>query len=83
MKAAYIGERKSRFGVGPICRVLSKSLDCGFLAPRGYRMFGNRSMSRMQARREALARDILQIHSDFFMAVYGYRKPHARLIAQG
>ena len=46
-------------------------------------MFGNRSMSRMQARREALARDILQIQSDFFMAVYGYRKPHARLIAQG
>lgn len=46
-------------------------------------MFGNRSMSRMQARREALARDILQIHSDFFMAVYGYRKSHARLIAQG
>lgn len=34
LKAAYIGERKSRFGVGPICRVLSKSLDCGFLAPR-------------------------------------------------
>lgn len=46
-------------------------------------MFGNRSVGRMRARREALARDILQIHSDFFMAVYGYRKTHARLIAQG
>lgn len=37
----------------------------------------------MRARHEAPARDILQIHSDFFMAVYGYGKMHARLIAQG
>lgn len=46
-------------------------------------MFGNRSVSPMQTRREALACDILQIHSDFFMAVHGHRKTHARLIAQG
>ena len=46
-------------------------------------MFGNRSVSPMQARREALACDILQIYSDFFMAVHGHRKTHARLIAQG
>lgn len=37
----------------------------------------------MAARHEALARDILEIHADFFMAVYGYRKVHAQLIAQG
>lgn len=37
----------------------------------------------MAARHEALARDILLVHSDFFMAVYGYRKMHAQLIAQG
>ncbi len=83
MKAAYIDEHKGRFGVGPICRVLGKSLDCGFLTPRGYRMFRNRPPSRMAARHEALARDILEIHSDFFMAVYGYRKVHAQLLAQG
>ena len=35
------------------------------------------------ARHEALARDILEIHSDFLMAVYGYRKVHAQLLAQG
>ena len=37
----------------------------------------------MAARHEALARDILEIHSDFLMAVYGYRKTHAQLLARG
>ena len=81
--AAYIDEHRSRFKVGPICGVLSESLDCGFLTPRGYRMFRTRPVSRMRAGYEALARDILQIHSDFFMAVYGYGKMHAQLVAQG
>lgn len=80
---AYIDEYQERFKVGPICRVLSGSLDCGFLTSRGYRMFKTRPVSRMAARHEALARDILEIHSDFFMAVYGYRKVHAQLLAQG
>ena len=31
--AAYIDEHESRFKVGPICGVLSESLDCGFLTP--------------------------------------------------
>ena len=74
MMAAYVDEHGSRFRVGPICRVLSESLDCGFLTPRGYRMFRTRPVSRMRARREALARAVLQIHSDFFMAVYGCGK---------
>lgn len=83
LMAAYIDEHESRFKVGPIRRVLSESLDCGFLTPRGYRMLETRPVSRMRARHEALARDILQIHSDFFMAVYGYGKMHAQLVAQG
>ena len=81
--AAYIDEHKSRFKVGPIRRVLSESLDCGFLTPRGCRMFETRPVSRMRAGHGALARDILQIHSDFFMAVYGYGKMRAQLVAQG
>ena len=81
--AAYIDEHRSRFKVGPICRVLSESLGCGFLTPRGYRMFKTRPVSRMRARHEALARDILRIHSDLFMAVYGCGKMHAQLVAQG
>ena len=83
LMVAYIDEFKDRFRVGPICRVLAASLDCGFITPRGYRMFRSRPVSRMAARHEALARDILEIHADFFMAVYGYRKTHARLLARG
>ena len=83
MMAAYIDEHESRFKVGPICGVLPESLDCGFLTPRGCRMFKARPVSRMRARHEALARDIPEIHSDFFMAVYGYRKTHAQLLARG
>ena len=83
LMAAYIDEHRSRFRVGPICRVLSESLGCGFLAPRGYRMFRTRPVSRMRARREALARAVLQIRSDLFMAVYGCGKMHAQLVAQG
>ena len=81
--AAYIDEHRSRFRVGPICRVLSESLDCGFLTPRGCRMFRTRPVSRMRAGREALARAVLQIRSDFFMAVYGCGKMHAQLVTQG
>ena len=81
--AAYIDEFKCRFGVGPICRILAESLDCGFLAPRGYRMFKTRPVSRMRACHEAPARDILAIHSDFLTAVYGFQKVHAQLLAQG
>lgn len=83
LMVAYIDEFKDRFRVGPICRVLAASLDCGFITPRGYRMFKSRPVSRMAARHEALARDILEIHADFFMAVYGYRKTHAQLLARG
>ncbi len=46
-------------------------------------MFRTRPVSRMRAGREALARAVLQIRSDFFMAVYGYGKMHAQLVAQG
>ena len=80
---AYIDEFKDRFRVGPIRRVLAASLDCGFITPRGYRMFRSRPVSRMAARHEALARGILEIHADFFMAAYGYRKTRARLLARG
>lgn len=74
MMVAYVGEYEGRFGIGPICRVLAGSPDCGLVTPHGYRMFKSRPVSRMAARHEAPARGILLVHSDFFMAVYGYRK---------
>lgn len=83
MMAAYIDEHESRFKVGPTCRVLSESLDCGFLTPRGYRMFKSRPVSRMRARHEALARDVMDIHAGEFSAVYGYRKVWHELIGKG
>ena len=83
LMVAYIDEFKDRFRGGPIRRVLAASLDCGFITPRGYRMFKSRPVSRMAARHEALARDILEIHADFFMAVYGCRRTRARLLARG
>jgi transposase InsO family protein len=79
----YIDVHRRRFGVGPICRTLRASLDCGFLTPRAYWRAKARAASRMRARHEALARDIAAIHAHRFMAVYGYRKMHALLIRQG
>ena len=83
LMVAYIDEFKDRFRVGPVRGVLAASPDCGFITPRGYRMFRSRPVSRMAARHEAPARDILEIHADSFMAVYGYRKTHARSLARG
>ena len=83
LTVAYIDEFKDRFRVGPIRRMLAASLDCGFITPRGYRMFKSRPVSRMAARHEAPARGILEIHADSFMAVYGYRKTRARSLARG
>ena len=77
LMVAYIDEFKDRFRVGPVRGVLAASLDCGFITPRGCRMFRSGPVSRMAARHEALARDILEVHADSFMAVYGYRKTHA------
>ena len=83
MKAACTDAYRGRFGVGPICRVLSAGPDCGFLTARGYRAFKTRPLSRMAARHEALARDITSIHGDEFMRVYGYRKVWRQLLDQG
>ncbi|KAB5603112.1 hypothetical protein EHS19_10470, partial [Bifidobacterium jacchi] len=83
LKVAYIDAYRGRFGVGPICRVLSDALDCGFLTERGYRAFKTRPPSRMAARHEALVRDITMIREDEFMRVYGYRKVWHQLVRQG
>ena len=80
---ACIDEFKNRSRVGPVRGVPAESLDCGFITPRGYRMFKSGPVSRMAARHEAPARDILEIHADSFMAVCGYRKTHAQLLARG
>ena len=83
LMVACIDEFKDRFRVGPVRGVPAESLDCGFITPRGCRMFKSGPVSRMAARHEAPARDILETHADSFMAVCGCRKTHARSSAQG
>lgn len=80
---ACIDEFKDRSRVGPVRGVPAASLDCGSIAPRGCRMFESGLVSRMAARHEAPARDILEVHADSFMAVCGCRKTHARSLARG
>ena len=83
LMAACIDEYGNRFKAGPICKVLSEALDCGFLTPRGYRMFRPGPVSRMRARHEAPARDVMDIHAGGFSAVYGCREVRHGLVGKG
>jgi transposase len=56
LTVAYVDVHRIRFGVGPICRTLRASLDCGLLTPRACWRAKARAGSRMRARHEALAR---------------------------
>ena len=60
---AYVDAYRARFGVGPICRTLKASLDCGFITARAYWQAKRRASSTMRARHETLARDIHMIHA--------------------
>ena len=81
--AACIDEYGNRFRVGPICKVLSEAPDCGSPTPRGYRMFRPGPVSRMRARHEAPARDVMDIHAGGFSAVYGCREVRHGLVGKG
>ena len=70
MMVEYIDAHRDRFGVGPICRTLGGVPGLGFIGERGYRAFRRRGPSRRRARHEALARDVMEIHSDFFMFLF-------------
>lgn len=83
MMAACIDEYGNRFKAGPICKVLSEAPDCGSPTPRGYRMFRPGPVSRMRARHEALARDVMDIHAGGSSAVYGCREVRHGLISKG
>ena len=51
--------------------------------PRGYRMSRPGPVSRMRARHEAPARDVMDIHAGGSSAVYGYRKVRHGLVGKG
>ena len=76
----YIDEHKERFGVEPICRVLT---DAGTkIAPSTYYAHRTRPPSARSLSDAATTREIEKVHEDNF-GVYGARKVHAELRRQG
>jgi putative transposase len=76
----FISEHKTRFGVEPICRVLSEH---GLpIAPSTYYDAVGHSPSPRQRRDEQLAVDIARVHTDNY-GVYGARKVWLALNREG
>ena len=78
MIVAFIDAHKHRWGIEPICRVLSE--DYGLkIAPGTYYAFKNRPPSARATRDAMLKEEIMSIHNDRRKRVYGIRKIHAEL----
>jgi putative transposase len=77
----FIDEHKDRFGVEPICRVLSDTA-AGFLSDAGYYAAKNRPPSARALRDEQLKAVIAEVHAENY-GVYGVRKMHAALRRRG
>jgi putative transposase len=76
----FISEHKDRFGVEPICRVLTQH---GWpIAPSTYYDAARRSPSARTVRDEQLKVLISRVHKDNY-GVYGARKVHAALVREG
>ncbi|MDF3312193.1 IS3 family transposase [Rhodococcus sp. T2V] len=79
---AFIDEHKHRWGIEPICRVLSENTEIK-IAPGTYYAFIGREPSA-RARRDAVLKEhIMRIHTHPRMRVYGIRKIHAQLVREG
>jgi putative transposase len=77
----FIDEHKDRFGVEPICRVLSDTA-AGFLSVSGYYAAKTRPRSARAVRDEQLKALIADEHQLNY-GVYGVRKMHAALRRRG
>ena len=76
----FISEHKDRFGVEPICRVLSRH---GWpIAPTAYYDAARRAPSARAARDEQLKPEISRVHTDNY-GVYGARKIWLQLNREG
>ena len=73
----FIDEQKARFGVVPICRVLSEHA-CG-IAPSSYYAYHARPVSSRSLRDARLLCEIVRVHSDARIGrgLYGARKVSA------
>ncbi len=76
----YVDQYKKKFGVEPICQVLS-SADVR-ISPSTYYASRKRPPSPRAVRDEQLKVEIKRVHADNY-AVYGQRKVHAQLVREG
>jgi len=77
---AYIDEHRGRFGVAPICQVLTKAGTT--IAPSTYYAAKSRPASARSVSDAATTAVIQRVHADNY-GVYGVRKVHAELARQG
>lgn len=83
MVVAFVDDHRDRFGVEPICRVLSEH---GIqIAPNSYYAHKKRPRSLRAARDEQVLAEICRVHGDprIGRGVYGVRKVHAQLAREG
>jgi putative transposase len=77
----FIDAHRDRFGVEPICRVLSEH-GCQ-IAPRTYWAAKRRPASARSIRDAALLVEIRRVHTASRGGLYGARKVHAQLVREG
>lgn len=78
----FIDEHKARWGIEPICTVLTTEFDLQ-IAPGTYYAFKSRPVSARAKRDVILKAHIMRIHTHPRMRVYGVRKIHAQLSSEG
>jgi putative transposase len=80
---AFVDDHKQRFGVEPICRMLSEH---GIkIAPNSYYAHHKRPVSARAQRDARVLAEIVRVHTDpkIGRGLYGVRKVHAGLVRQG
>lgn len=83
MVVAFVDDHRERFGVEPICRVLSEH---GVqIAANSYYAHKKRPRSARSLRDEVVLAEIVRVHTDpnIGRGLYGVRKVHAALVRQG
>jgi putative transposase len=80
---AFVDDHRDRFGVEPICRVLTTH-DVP-IAPNSYYAHKKRKRSARSARDEAVLAAIIRVHTDpqIGRGLYGVRKVHAAVAREG
>ena len=81
MVVEFIDAHRDRFGVAPICRVLSEH-GCP-IAPRTYYAFKTRPASARAIRDEQLLVEIRRVHAASRGGLYGVRKVWRQLLNEG